>query len=245
MTMSQLLKDDPTITWKIVKANVLYNTSVCLIYLVTLVRLFCLLPVECSPSVGHENQSVFPPITATILSINASQASFFLSPALFISLHFVVFNIGDYIGRATASPAHLPWWNQSPIDAKLFIASIGRILFIPLFLICNINGSSRQSPPLINSDIAYLLILLLFAISSGYLMNIAMMGASSVEYNCRLRDLIGEVKLGTDGGGNGTVEVDLAAKIAQFCLIGGLLSGSIMGFGVKNIICGGCNPFYA
>jgi len=31
----------------------------------------------------------------------------------------------------------------------------------------------------------------------------------------------------------GTVKVDLVAKIAQFCLIGGLLSGSIMSFGVQ------------
>ena len=56
-------------------------------------------------------------------------------------------------------------------------------------------------------------------------MNIAMMGASSIECNYRLRNLIGEVKLGTDGDGNGTVEVDLAAKIAQSCVVGGLLSG--------------------
>ena len=141
--------------------------------------------------------------------------------------------------QATASPAHLLWWNQSPIVGKLFIASLGRILFIPLFLIRNISGLARQSSPFITSDIAYLLILLLFAISGGYLINIAMMGTSSVEYNYRLW---GEVKLGTDGSGNDTVEGDLAANIAQFCLIGGLLSGSIMSLGVKNIIYGGCNP---
>ena len=98
-------------------------------------------------------------------------------------LFTVIFNIGDYIGRATSSPAHLAWWNQSPIDMKLVIASVARILFFPLFLIRNINGSSEQSYTLINSDIAYLRVILLFAILSGYLMNIAMMGASSVECN--------------------------------------------------------------
>ena len=162
MGMSQLLRDDSTITWKIVKANVLYNMSVCLTYLVTLVRLFCLLPVECSLSVGHENQSVFPPITATILSVNTSQDSFFLSLALFTSLHFVIFNTDDYISKATISLAHLPWRNQGPIDAKLFIASVQCIPFIPLFLICNINGLSRQLSLLITSGIAYLLVLSLF-----------------------------------------------------------------------------------
>ena len=129
MGASQLLKDYSTITWKIVQANVLYKTSICSIYLVTLVRLFYLLPIECSLSVGHGNQSVFPPIIATILSVNASRIVFFsLSPAL------VIFNIANYISRATASPAHLPGWNQSPIDAKLFIASVGRIPFVPLLL---------------------------------------------------------------------------------------------------------------
>ena len=131
MGASQLLKDYSTITWKIVQANVLYKTSICSIYLVTLVRLFCLLPIECSLSVGHGNQSVFPPITVSILSVNASQDSFFFPLAC--SLHFVIVNIVNYISRATASLAHLPWWNQSPIDAKLFIASVGYILFVPLF----------------------------------------------------------------------------------------------------------------
>ena len=88
-----------------------------------------------------------------------------------------------------------------------------------------------------------MVILLLFGISNGYLMNIGMMGASSVEHNYWLRSLI-EGQVITGGSGNGTLEVDLAAKVAQFCLIGGLLLGSIMSFGVKSIICGGCNPFY-
>ena len=39
MSTSQLLKDDPIMTWKIAKMNVLYNTSVCLVYVVTLVCL--------------------------------------------------------------------------------------------------------------------------------------------------------------------------------------------------------------
>jgi len=269
---SQLVKDDDSIvtTWKIAKMNVLYNASVCLVYVVTL--------------------SVFPPITSTILSVNSSSQdngdndNFFLSPTLFISLHFFIFNIGDFIGRAIAYPTHLAWWNQSPNDLKLFIASISRILFIPLFLICNIiinnnnNNNNHNNinvnvdlnigrrpdstlPPLIHSDVVYMIILLLFAISNGYLMNIAMMGVSSVEYNYWLRSLVEEqqVKLlgvtgpgppgrgdsrNGDGNGNGTLEVDLAAKVAQFCLIGGLLLGSIMSFGVKSMVCGGCNPFY-
>ena len=247
MGTSQLLKDNSTITWKIVQANVLYKTSICSIYLVTLVRLFCLLPIECSLSVGYGNQSVFPPITATILSVNASQDSFFfsLTPALFTSLSSTL-----WITSAGLLPLQLIFHGGTKSLLTRNYLSLLSAAF-PLFLsfwIWNINGSSLQSSPLIDSDIGYLPILLLFLISSGYLMNVAMMGASSVEYNYRLRNLITLYRKSSwariYGGRNGTVEVDLAAKIAQFCLIGGHLLGSIMSFGVKSIICGGCNPFY-
>jgi equilibrative nucleoside transporter 1/2/3 len=179
--------------------------------------------------------------------VNHSQSNFFLSPPLFVSLHFVIFNIGDYIGRDIASPTHLSWWNEGPNDPKLLLASIGRLIFVPLFLMCNVNGkasSLHPSIPFINSDIAYFVILLLFSISSGYLVNIVMMSATSVEHNRQLRVLIEEAKLVKGGAGDGTLEVDAAATVAQFCLVGGLFLGSFMSFGVQSIICGGCNPFY-
>ena len=54
------------------------------------------------------------------------------------------------------------------------------------------------------------------------------MSASSLEHNPRLK---GRVE-----------DVDIAATVASFVLVGGLAIGSIFSFGVQGIICR-CNPF--
>ena len=55
-----------------------------------------------------------------------------------------------------------------------------------------------------------------------------MMSASSLEHNPRLR---GRAE-----------DVDVAATVATFCLVGGLALGSIFSFVVKGMVCQ-CNPF--
>lgn len=55
-----------------------------------------------------------------------------------------------------------------------------------------------------------------------------MMAAPSLEHNPRLK---GKAE-----------DVDVAATVASFCLVGGLAMGSIASFAVKSAICG-CNPF--
>jgi solute carrier family 29 (equilibrative nucleoside transporter), member 1/2/3 len=54
------------------------------------------------------------------------------------------------------------------------------------------------------------------------------MAAPSLEHNPRLKGR--------------REDVDLAAVIAGFCVVGGLVSGSILSFTVRAIVCG-CNPF--
>lgn len=54
------------------------------------------------------------------------------------------------------------------------------------------------------------------------------MSASSLEHNPRL---------------NGRAEdIDVAATVTSFCLVGGLVLGSVSSFAVEAMICG-CNPF--
>jgi equilibrative nucleoside transporter 1/2/3 len=108
--------------------------------------------------------------------------------------------------------------------------SFSRILFIPLFLMCNVQRSptSSSSLPIINSDVVFILILLAFGVSNGYICSMCMMAAPSLEHNPRL---------------NGRADdVDDAATVASFFLIGGLTLGSISSFAVRAAICG-CNPF--
>lgn len=156
----------------------------------------------------------------------------FFSPVLFVSLHFLVFNIGDWLGRFACSYPRFHVWSSQ----RLASLSFARSLFIPLFLACNISQpnytttppsiSFVKSTPLINSDLIYILILLAFGVSNGYIATMGMMAASSPEHNTKLKK----------------EEINTAATVAQFCLIGGLAIGSFLSFGVRGVICD-CNPF--
>lgn len=94
---------------------------------------------------------------------------------------------------------------------------------------CNVQRSSGSTgTPTINSDFLFMLILLVFGISNGYVGSMCMMSAPSVEHNPRLKGR--------------KSDVDTVATITNFSLVGGLFIGSAASFGVKAAICD-CNPF--
>jgi len=194
--------------WDIAKSNGLYNIAVAYVFIVSL--------------------SVFPPITASIQSTQGTgrTARGIFSPILFTALHFLLFNVGDYCGRTLCSFPRFVIWDRR----KLLSLSVARTIFIPLFLACNIqtNGSPPTDAPLINSDVIYLSILLMFGMSNGYVATTCMMAASSIVNNDRLR----------------REEADTAATVAQLFLISGLALGSLTSFGVRALVCN-CNPFEA
>lgn len=166
-------------------------------------------------------QSVFPTITISIAPTNPA-----IHPLFFSSLHFLVFNIGDWFGRYLCSfPQLLVWCAR-----KLLVFSLARTLFIPLFLACNLHrdASSPSTPPIINSDVLFMLLLFAFGLSNGYVSSLCLMAAPSLEHNPRLKGR--------------KEDVDLAAPIASFCIVGGLVLGSILSFTVRAIVCN-CNPF--
>ena len=101
-------------------------------------------------------------------------------------------------------------------------------MFVPIFLACNVNGRSGAATLIINSDFVYLLTVLVFGTSNGYLASMIMAAASSIQHNPLLKK----------------EQIEGAATVAQFFLIGGILVGSILSFLVKYLICG-CNPFYS
>ncbi|KAI0796511.1 nucleoside transporter-domain-containing protein [Abortiporus biennis] len=188
---------------RVSKANMIYYIAVAYVFVVTL--------------------SVFPPITVLIVSTNPG-----VHPLLFSAFHFFVFNVGDFSGRYMCSIQRIQIWSEK----RLFGLSLARTLFIPLFLMCNIQRSSPSilgpRTPIINSDIFYMFILLLFGVSNGYISSLCMMAAPSVEHNPRLK---GKVE-----------DVDVAATLANFFLVGGLAVGSFASFGVSAAVCN-CNPF--
>ncbi|KDQ15791.1 hypothetical protein BOTBODRAFT_130479 [Botryobasidium botryosum FD-172 SS1] len=170
--------------------------------------------------------AVFPPITSAILSVNPISGGVFFSPTLFNYFHFLVFNTADYMGRLICSHPRLITWSHK----KLLRLSLARTVFIPLLLLCNFQrpgNTSQHTPPFINSDFAYLLILAAFGVSHGYLMSLCMMAASSPKHNPRIR----------------SDQASPAATVAQFFTMGGFTLGSFASFGVAGVVCG-CNPFY-
>lgn len=165
------------------------------------------------------SKSVFPPITASVQTTHPD-----VHPLLFSAIHFFIFNLGDLLGRFGCSYPRLLIWSAN----KILTLSISRTLFIPLFLMCNVQRSApSSSTPPINSDLLFFFILFAFGWSNGYVSSLCMMAAPSLEHNPRLKGR--------------REDVDVAATIASFCLVSGLAVGSLASFGVRAVVCG-CNP---
>ncbi|TFK29245.1 hypothetical protein FA15DRAFT_610293 [Coprinopsis marcescibilis] len=186
---------------KVAKANVLFEVAVAYVFMATL--------------------SVFPPLTLSISPVNPN-----IHPLLFTAIHFLVFNIGDFLGRWACSFKIMLIWSAK----RLLTMSLARTLFIPLFLMCNIQRPSNilSSAPVINSDFLFMLLIFTFGWTNGYVSSLCMMAAPSVEHNPRLKGRV--------------ADVDVAATVASFCLVGGLALGSISSFAVRAAVCN-CNPF--
>ncbi|KAF5387810.1 hypothetical protein D9615_000092 [Tricholomella constricta] len=188
---------------RVAKANIIFEIAACYVFIVTL--------------------AVFPPITTSVKPTNPSTHHL-----LFNVIHFLVFNVGDFSGRyLCAIPSLLIW------SAKwLLTLSLARTLFIPVFLMCNIQRPTSEFPisPIISSDVLFMLILFAFGLSNGYVSSLCMMSAPSLEHNPRLRGR--------------KEDVDVAATVASFSIVGGLAIGSVASFAVRGAICG-CNPFTA
>jgi equilibrative nucleoside transporter 1/2/3 len=150
----------------------------------------------------------FPVFTSKILSVRKpSTAPRLFQPATFIPLGFFFWNLGDLIGRT--GPA-LPALRLTHRPRLLFFFSIARVVFIPLYFLCNVSGEGA----VINSDFFYLLVVqLLFGLTNGYLGSSCMMGfAEYVEPE----------------------ELEAAGGFMSLCLVGGLTVGSFLSFAVAS-----------
>lgn len=87
-------------------------------------------------------------------------------------VNYLLFNTGDYIGRVIAG--FLEWPSHSPF--LISILSIARIAFVPTILLCNIRPH-HNFPIMIHSDYIFIALMAGFALSNGYLANVALIGA--------------------------------------------------------------------
>ncbi|KAG2201515.1 hypothetical protein INT46_002890 [Mucor plumbeus] len=114
--------------------------------------------------------ALFPSLTVFVRSVNG------INSATFISLHFLLFNIGDWIGRT------LPIFTCCQVYSSkaLIYISIARTLFVPLLFNCNLEQQQQQQQqPLLNSDMLYFIVILVFAISNGWLTSLVFIAAPS------------------------------------------------------------------
>eukprot|EP00045_Choanoeca_perplexa_P011513 m.122705 g.122705 ORF g.122705 m.122705 type:complete len:465 (-) comp15657_c0_seq3:24-1418(-) len=165
--------------------------------------------------------AIFPAIGASVVSTsNDKNWSKFFVPVTC----FVMFNLGDLIGRMLTSVKAWPsvqkhHWLTWPVMA--------RWAFLPLFLFCNIDlngaeaGTGTVLTPFFTNDAWPTVFMLLLGVTNGYFGTMCMMLAPG---------------LVTHG------EAEAVGSFTVLFLTLGLLSGSLIGFGLKAVLCS-CNPF--
>ena len=63
----------------------------------------------------------------------------------------------------------------------VFLLTVARIAFIPFFLFCNALPANRNlTYVFFDSDLAYIVFMIVFSMSNGYLANICMMSAPQI-----------------------------------------------------------------
>ncbi|KAF2634791.1 nucleoside transporter family [Massarina eburnea CBS 473.64] len=147
---------------------------------------------------------IYPVFTQQILSVkDSATASKLFQPSSFIPLGFLLWNIGDLFGRLLPG---VPALSLASRPRLIFYLSVCRIVFIPMYLLCNLGGKGAA----INSDAFYLLVVqVLFGVSNGYVGSSCMMGfAQWVNVD----------------------EREAAGGFMSLCLVAGLTVGSFLSF---------------
>lgn len=152
--------------------------------------------------------SVFPSWISELKSNHECESRFRLDNDLYIPFSFVVFNIGDLLGRLMSG--YIPVDQIRGVPRKLAVCATLRVAFLPLFLMCNttIAGDSSMVIP---NDSFSLLVQLLFAVSNGLLVSTAFMVSPRLV-------------------GPSPTTQERASEIMTFSVFFGLLSGSFFAF---------------
>jgi len=165
--------------------------------------------------------AIFPTIIASIAPVTEDSSSRIFKD-LFVPFAFLLFNVGDLIGRVTAGKTPLPHVNW------ICLLSTLRSIFFFLFLCSNVilrdpNGDIIENslPLLFPNDYVYWTFVMLFSISNGYV------ASASMIVGPRLVD---------------DLEKEKAGSWMIFFLVLGLTIGSFASFGLRSILCQ-CNPF--
>lgn len=127
----------------------MHCASICLVFWVTL--------------------SVFPAICALIRS-SSEEASGWTDTYFTPVVCFLLFNVGDFLGRLSTFVCKFPGPHRPQV---LLVLSILRIAFIPLLMLCNAQPRSHMSVPLEN-DLYPIILISAMGLSNGYISTLAM-----------------------------------------------------------------------
>ncbi|KAK2740644.1 hypothetical protein FQN57_006013 [Myotisia sp. PD_48] len=148
---------------------------------------------------------VFPIFASQIQSVNTEDPPpRYAQPDIFITLGLLFWNIGDLLGRLVVILPPVKQLIRLPFI--LFLLSLARILFIPLFFMCNVRGRGGR----IHSDFVYLILVQgLFGATNGCVSASTMMGITFL--------------VESD-------EREAAGAFMGLILVAGLAAGSLMSF---------------
>lgn len=151
--------------------------------------------------------SLFPAITASV-EYDYSRLAL---------LHFVIYNFSDLIGKYCTLYCTL-------IQKNVFILSVGRLVFFPLLLMCNVtlrNADGIEMPhyfPRVFNLYEFLVILVLFGFSNGYLTAASFVNSGSLLQSPTIANY------------------STSGDLMQFFLTIGLTLGSFFTFFVQKIV---------
>ncbi|KAG7213809.1 hypothetical protein KM043_003025 [Ampulex compressa] len=119
--------------------------------------------------------AVYPAVTVLVESQYKGKGSAWSDVYFVPVVTYLIFSIGDYVGRILSGifqwPSNKPW--------QVMFLSIARVIFIPAIIFCNAQPRHRL-PVYIHSDLFYILITITFAVTNGYLCNLAFVLAPTV-----------------------------------------------------------------
>ena len=173
--------------------------------------------------------AIFPSLTSTIIAeppANGTGTHQAHSDCewshLFGPLGFVIFNLGDTVGR------NLPCVLRNP--TAILTISCARLFFAPLFMLCHTAaGGALQLPNFGGNDVLALLIIAVFSVSNGWLTSSIFVASQSAITPDRR---------------------DSAASLLVCLLQAGIAIGALLSFPVRYLDCTpsaangfDCNPF--
>lgn len=157
--------------------------------------------------------SLFPSWTSQIKSAHQCTSSWRMANDLFTPMSFVIFNVGDLVGRLLSSRVSFSTSQRRSRD--LVKAALTRFLFLVLLFFC--PGGSRST--FRGSDVYTLVVLSAFSVSNGFLLSASF---------CHAPSLIGSIpKL-----------QERMAEILNLSVSLGLLVGSLLSFPVAAFLSG-------